>query len=275
MGKAVGVFIIHGMGDPEPDFAEGLQARLRQRLGEEADKVAFEACYWSPILQKQQDLIWQRILLSRLDQKRARHWVVSALGDPVGYLSGFFKAGRPVYDDIHECMRAQLEKLAAALENPDQTPLLILAHSLGSVIVSNYIWDENHGEGIGRTPFQRTDTLTSLITYGSNIPLFIPPVPQITNIRFPSPRLPAHLAPAANWLNVYDPDDILGYPLCHIWDDSQGTVVHDLVLNVGPWPLSETPFSHVLYAQDSGFLRLVEEQIRSLLALPAPPGPQV
>jgi len=264
MAKGLGIFIIHGMGSPEPSYAEGLIRRLSSRLNEAGQEVEFESCYWSPILQEQQDVTWRRLLKSKeLDAKALRRWIVSALGDPASYLSGYFKENRPVYGDVHECVRFSLARLSARVGR--KAPLMVLAHSLGSVVVSNYIWDENHGTGIGRNPFEKMETLTSLITYGSNIPLFLPPAPPITCIRFPHPKLPAKLRAVARWKNVYDPDDVLGYPLENIWDITQGTRIEDIAINAGVWPLSALPFSHTGYDKDDDFLDIVEAEARAIL----------
>ena len=269
MAARAGVLIIHGMGDPEPSFAEGLVRRLRQRLGEAADDVAFEACYWAPIVQGKQDETWHRMLRSgRMDLKAVRRWVMSALGDPATYLSGFFRAGQPAYGDIHECVRSTLARISDALGGRQDVPLVVIAHSLGSVIVSNYIWDEQQGEpAIGRTPFERMESLTGLVTYGSTIPLFLPPGRLAVCIRFPPPMLPASQAAVATWKNIYDPDDILGYPLADIWDDTQGTRIVDIDINVGIWPASETPFSHTFYDRDDDFLEHVAELVSTVLAV--------
>jgi hypothetical protein len=269
MAARAGVLIIHGMGDPEPSYAEGLIRRVRERLGPSADDAAFEACYWAPILQPKQDVTWQRMLRSgRMDLKAARRWIMSALGDPATYLSGFFRAGRPAYADIHACVRSTLARLSDALGGRQDAPLVVLAHSLGSVIVSNYIWDEQQGAPeIGRTPFERMETLTGLVTYGSTIPLFLPPGRPAVCIRFPPPMLPPPLAAAAVWKNIYDPDDVLGYPLADIWDDPQGTRIVDVDINVGLWPASETPFSHTFYDRDGDFLEHVVELVSAVLAI--------
>lgn len=278
MAKKLGIFIIHGIGDPSPDYAEGFIRKLNRRLNEiGADgEVEYEVCYWSPILQDQQNVTWRRLQQgSRMDDKLFRKWIVSALGDPVSYLSGFFKDGKPVYGQIHECIRASLERLATRLVDADTKPLMILAHSLGSVIVSNYIWDQNFNRkednvGIGKTPFERTETLTSFITFGSNIPLFLPASPPIKCIPFPHAKLPDYLKSEVKWQNVYDPDDVLGYPLETIWDDLQGTVITDITINAGVFPISETPLSHIAYWVDSDFLNIVEERVKALLDIIPP-----
>jgi hypothetical protein len=263
MTKKVGIFIIHGMGDPEPGYAEGLIRRLSQRFTGFGDEVEFEACYWAPILQDQQNVTWRRVQASgEVDAKALRRWVMSALGDPASYLSGYFKTGKPVYATVHDCIRSSLQRLAARLDQPEKRPLVVLAHSLGSVMVSNYIWDEQHGRGVGATAFERMETLTGLITYGSNIPLFLPPAPPVECIRFPWSSLSAELRPVAAWENVYDADDILGYPISKIWDINHGTAITDIKINAGVWPISQLPFTHTAYAQDDDLLDVIEKRVR-------------
>jgi hypothetical protein len=291
MSYRLAVLLVHGMGAADADYSRGLVDRLRRRLGRDlAGRVEFEACHWSPVLQGHQDRVWQKLLASRkpMDQKWARKWVVSALGDPVGYLSGYLQAGEPVYLKVHECLRASLAALEQRLDFAAGTPLLVLAHSLGSVVVSNYLWNEQRASGevtpaapsrtvpgaaekrapMGRTPFERMETLTTLVTYGSTIPLFLPPVEPIECVRLPRETLPPQLRSVARWLNVYDPDDLLGYPLANVWDDTKGTVIEDVTVNAGIFPLSETPLSHGFYDRDAGFVRLVAAEMQKVLDVP-------
>ncbi len=58
MPPRIGVLLTHGMGDPQPTFADDIVDRLRGRLGKLAGDVAFEPCYWAPILQRSQDRVW-------------------------------------------------------------------------------------------------------------------------------------------------------------------------------------------------------------------------
>jgi len=266
MAGKLGVMIIHGMGDTPKNFADTLMATLSKRLGKQADQVQFVPCHWSPLLQKYQNKIWDNLLKgTRMDYKSLRKFIVGALGDPGSYLSGYFKDGHPAYGLIHERVRSSLAKLESKLKSKTPVPLMVLAHSLGSIIMSNYIWDEQTGNGVGNTSFERTDTLTSFITYGSNIPLFLPPRSTVECIRFPPKNLPKSFKKAAQWTNIYDPDDVLGYPLNTIWTKRNGTTIKDILVNAGPWPLSETPLSHIYYNEDSGFQKIVVEQITAIL----------
>ena len=112
------------------------------------------------------------------------------------------------------------------------------------------------------------ETLTRLVTYGSTIPLFLPPTHPIECIQFPSPNLPPNLAAVAKWTNVFDAEDVLGYPLNDIWDIKHGTHIDDRTIDAGPFFASWTPFSHNFYEEDDDFLDIVVDQIRSILAVP-------
>lgn len=284
----IGVVFIHGMGDPEPSFADSLIDGLTRSLGKDAGAVAFESCFWSDILQSGQEKIWERLQRSPTPMHFSwlRHWIVGTLGDPTGYLSGYEQQGIPVLRRVHERFAASLAAVEARLRDPLGAPLVVLAHSLGGVVVTNYLWNLERAAGevgtnaasalhegarevarrpTGETRTQRLETLAGLITFGCNIPLFLPPQPPYECVRFPRPGLPERLRSAAKWLNVYDPYDILGYPLAHLWDDAHGTVIEDIVIRVGIPGISMTPFSHTQYWNDAGFQALVAEQLRSML----------
>ena len=87
----VGVVIIHGMGDPQPDFAAPLVDGLKRQLGADAAGFAFHSCFWADILQTSQDRIWSLLenAPTPLHLHALRKWVVGTLGDPTGYLSGY------------------------------------------------------------------------------------------------------------------------------------------------------------------------------------------
>jgi hypothetical protein len=284
----VGVVIIHGMGDPRSTFALPLIEGLSRRLGADANAVAFEACFWSDILQDGQDEIWRRLKDSRPPMRidLLRRWVVGTLGDPTGYLSGYERQGIPLMHRVHQRFADALARVEGRLANPAGAPVVVLAHSLGCVVVTNYLWNIERAAGevgtasvstmhagaravarkaIGETPVQRLETLAGLVTFGCNIPLFLPPNPPYECVRFPRPALAGHLSVVARWLNVYDPYDILGYPLSGLWDETHGTTIEDVAMEVGMPGLSMTPLSHTFYWTDAGFQSLVVGELRRML----------
>lgn len=289
--------VIHGMGDPVPSFAAPLIDGLSRLLGDDAAAIAFEPCFWSDILQESQNEIWHRLQRAPTPMRlnALRQWVVGTLGDPTGYLSGYEQRGIPVLQSVHQRFARSLAAVERRLNDPAGAPLVVLAHSLGGVVVTNYLWNLERAAGevgtgavstmhagarevarrpIGDSPMQRLETLAGLITFGCNIPLFLPPTPPYECVRFPRPGLPGHLRAAARWLNVYDPYDILGYPLGDLWDEAHGTKIDDVALEVGMPVISMTPLSHTCYWSDSGFQSMVVGELRRVLAAARAPAPQ-
>jgi hypothetical protein len=284
----LGVVIIHGMGAPTKYFAQPLVDGINDLLGDDAPAVAFESCFWSPILQNGEDEVWRRLDASKTPMELgfARERIVGALGDPTGYLSGYERGGVPAMHRVHECFADALARVEQRLVDPASSPIVVLAHSLGTVVVTNYLWNLERAAGevgkpesvaphpgraalrktFGEGPAQELKTLAGLITFGCNIPLFLPPSPHYECARFPRPALPAKLKQGARWLNVYDPYDVLGYPLNNLWDVPNDTVITDIVMEVGPLLISKTPLSHNYYWSDVGFQNLVTEALRRVLA---------
>ncbi|MBI5464861.1 MAG: hypothetical protein HY966_07925 [Ignavibacteriales bacterium] len=266
--KRAGILIIHGMGNQEPNFARDFIKELRKRLGAEADELAIEPCWWADILQQSQEDIWRRLKANNeMSWNEIRHFMISNFSDPPQYLSGYFRTGQPIYREIHERVREKLAVLEEHLDDPS-APLMILAHSLGCTIISNYMWDAQRPAPDARTPFQRTETLWSLFTYGCNIPLFVPPTRPIECISIPWASAPARIKPTAHWTNVFAPSDVLGFPLATLFDDLHGTRITDTAMNAGPWPISRTPFAHTEYENDEAFLSQATLEIRQMLQLP-------
>ena len=294
-GARVGVLLVHGMGNPTASFAVPLVERLVRALAPDDARVAFEACYWADLLQGQQDRTWARLQRKPMRHERARRWIVGTLGDPVSYLAGYLRQGEPAYAAVHARLRARLVDLARRVGG--DAPLVVLAHSLGGVVASNYVWDEQRRHGAvhpharratpgapttgahpapgvgahgpasaGETPMERMETLAALVTYGCSIPLFLPPSPPIECIRFPPPTLAPRLRAVATWLNVYDPDDLLGYPIGDVWDVTHGTTITDVPLEVGGALVGWTPWVHTRYDTDAGFVALVRDVIARVLA---------
>jgi len=158
------------------------------------------------------------------------------------------------------------------LQSPSASgPLVVVAHSLGSVIVSNYVWDAQRdrpaarGTYAGATAFERGEMLAALATCGSPIALFTLALADVVSIAFPPPTLPPALRAAARWLNFYDPDDALGYPLKPLSPSYAAAVSTDRAINVGRLTTSWNPASHTEYLGDQDFIEPVAALIRDVV----------
>ena len=92
------------------------------------------------------------------------------LGDGVAYQP--VPGNADPYDQIHQLVANVLGELDAAA-GPD-APLSIIAHSLGAVIASNFVWDAQHGTLPTPTasPLGRCETLTNFYTMGSPLAIW-------------------------------------------------------------------------------------------------------
>ena len=152
----------------------------------------------------------------------------------------------------------------------DDLPLIVLAHSLGGHIMSNHIWDMQHPGGTpppGLSPFERMHTLAGMVTFGCNIPLFTFAYATVVPIEFPAAQLPnpGAVRDKAKWLNYYDPDDVLGYPLKSINAAYDAVVDEDIPISVGGWFSSWNPLSHNKYWTDNDFTKPAAEFIATFL----------
>jgi hypothetical protein len=175
---------------------------------------------------------------------------------------------------VHARIRERLAALRAALGDVD-APLVVVAHSLGSVIASDYAWDAQHpetGRARGANPFERMETLAGLVTFGSTLPLFTLALPRVVAIAPPraSPGLTEAVRRVARWDNYYDPDDVLGWPLKtiapggplapgeHAYADA---VDADHPIEVGGPLTGWSPLAHTAYWSDRDFLDPVAARI--------------
>ncbi|MCH6589520.1 MAG: hypothetical protein IH806_03295 [Proteobacteria bacterium] len=272
MAKRLAVAVIHGMGDQEADFAVEMIDELNDRvgdLGKDPAEIAWQSIYWADILaQPQKDYLEKAKNNHDLDWVWLRKFVVNYLGDAAAYQKVTSPANT-TYEKIHERVSQAINDLNGQLPG-DDLPLIVLAHSLGGHIMSNHIWDMQHPGGTpppGLSPFERMHTLAGMVTFGCNIPLFTFAYATVVPIEFPAAQLPnpGAVRDKAKWLNYYDPDDVLGYPLKSINAAYDAVVDEDIPISVGGWFSSWNPLSHNKYWTDNDFTKPAAEFIATFL----------
>jgi pimeloyl-ACP methyl ester carboxylesterase len=200
-----------------------------------------------------------------LDWKPLRMFVLQALADAIAYRRSP-PTGWDSYHQIHWEVYRALGDLRDALPSP-ASPLVMIGHSLGSVIASDHIWDEQKRQGFGRDPFTRCETLAGVITFGSAIPLFTLGLKDIRCIRLPpASECPSGaLAAPAQWMNYYDRDDVLGHPLRTLSPSFARTVTIDVETNAGGALISWNPLSHNGYWSEPKVVEGVAQQLARIL----------
>jgi hypothetical protein len=150
--------------------------------------------------------------------------------------------------------------------------LVVIAHSLGTVIASNYIYDLQSypkkrlisapvRRAMGRTPLDKGETLAGLYLMGSPLALWSLRYDDFgVPVRVPSPKLRSHYPRVkGEWIHFYDSSDIIGYPLKPINDAYNAQVTADRAVNVGSILTSWNPASHTEYWTDNDVTKPLAE----------------
>ena len=270
MNKKVGVLLVHGMGAVADDFAHDTIQELRERIsgrGLNREEIAWQSVYWNPVLSARESQLWVDLAADHdLNWAKLRKFFINAFGTVTAYRTAGDRCD-DIYDRIHGTIQDSLRELRAKLGGKDK-PLFVIAHSLGSVMVSDYIWDRQRGRNEERfegSAFERMETLCGLVTLGSNIPLFTLACDPVTSIEFPPPSLPDELKKRAKWLNMYDSDDVLGWPLKPLSQSYGEAVAEDIEVSVGNILTSWNPANHAAYWTDDSVIKPASYLLATIL----------
>jgi len=286
----VALITVHGMGETPRDYAAGVFGELRTRLGPVLrERATFHAVYYQDILQKNEQLVWERVdSASKVHYDGLRKFMLFGFADAAGLENRKEEPG-----SVYELAQGQVARalLAAHVSNPanPDLPVVFLAHSLGCQVLSSYIDDAQKALGGGRATagiwrdidawsrpalgrlltdrekhFLSAGTCAGLVTTGCNIPIFVAAHKEM------------HIKPIApptalfHWLNLYDPDDVLGWPLQPL-SAGYRALVEDRTINAGQgavnWLMkSWNPLSHNSYWQDGEVLEPLAAMLRRLVS---------
>jgi hypothetical protein len=110
-------------------------------------------------------------------------------------------------------------------------------------------------------------TLAGFVTFGSTIALFTLALTKFQGFTFPPDELAGNVRNAAHWLNIYDPDDVLGYPIKPLCPEYDGnSQIEDRAINVGGLLTSWNPLSHNDYWTDNDFTKPVAKLIEAIVS---------
>ncbi len=280
MSGKIGVLIIHGMGSQRAGFSTDLRDELRDRLGPMEPRFEWEEIYWANELKEREDELWDCMLQAEnaeqqtldLDWIPIRKFVVHNFGDALAYHRDIRNTGS-AYSLVHNVIDTSIHNLNGSLSDP-KAPVIVLAHSLGSHMMSNYLWDQQHAKG--PPPLTPIPNLLAMVTFGCNIPLFSLAYPVAKPINLPGKGIKKpSLIKASKWLNFLDPDDVLGWPLKPLYEKNldkltsqqKKTVarIEDDDINVGSLVTSWNPAAHLGYWTDNDFTKPVSKYLRQVV----------
>jgi hypothetical protein len=247
----LGVLIIHGMGSQRPGYSVPMKDELERNFPVNSPSIEWEEVLWSDTLETAEIALLDamRSAPQPLNWPSLREFVVHSFGDALAY--HHHSESDSTYAKVHDIIRDAVDNLHSRLDA--DAPVIVIAHSLGAHMMSNYIWDAQNGGS--RSPIPN---LLAMITFGCNIPLFSLDFPN--SVAQPI-TLPAK--PLARWFNFFDRDDVLGWPLRPLYEknlaqlnaEQRATVacIEDHEINVGSLTTSWNPMSHTGYWTDNDF----------------------
>ncbi len=201
-------------------------------------------------------------------------WImVHFVGDIIGYERSL---GTKNYERAHAELASKLTELAAEA-GPD-APLCVIAHSFGTVLISDYIYDHQNQKGTGGTDLvaeqveeargqsalARGETLNWLFFMGSPLALW--------SLRYDNALLnkPIHVPGTkvqqlypnltSMWINYIARADIFAYPLRTMSPEYARWVTADKMVTLKE-PVNATPFNHTYYWVDRRLMRDVARKL--------------
>ena len=199
-----------------------------------------------------------------------RWLIVHYLGDAISYQAGAID--RALYDGVHRVLAETLHDLA--VDTGGDAPLAVVAHSLGTVVSSDFFYDQQGAQGLhparasvpvssdvtgvlGDTPLERGETFAWFHTLGSPLALWAQRHPGFGEpVRVPHPDLARHHPRVEGaWVNVWDPDDVIAAPLRPLNASYERMVTEDRAVAVGPGWLGWSPLAHPFYWNDVRVVR--------------------
>ncbi|AKQ70032.1 hypothetical protein A176_006944 [Myxococcus hansupus] len=307
--KKLAVLVIHGIEVDDPGLFDTAVRLLHKHFGEHAgahpDALVVETVNWASVLESaEKDLLarygppdaetyWKSLydsvrsvnqghesalvpLMLRMMRPSLRgmdlrypglRWMlVHFVGDIIAYQTN--PADPDVYTSIHRKVAEALGRLRE--KAGDDAPLCVIAHSLGSVIASNYFYDLQVQRLAGRdiiedsvraaqggSPLERGETLSHFFTLGSPMALWSLRYPHAgldQPVHVPAPELARHHPGlGGQWINFYDDDDVFAWPLRPL-SEAYHALVEDRSVRVAGPLFSWTPLVHPFYWSDDGVM---------------------
>ncbi len=250
--KKIAVAIIHGMGNQPEDYAfklsEALQKRFKERCGDQSAGLIIKPIFWADVFSKGEEELYDQTVASYdLNFKQLRKFVISYFGDAIAYQP--VETAKHNYYRVHEKVASGLKQLSE--KAGDNSPLCVIAHSLGTVIASNYFYDlqfktEAADDVNPSSPLEKGETLSLFYTLGTPMPLWSLRYHDFDRpITIPSPEWKQkHPDMKGEWINFYDRDDVLSFPLKSISPSYALAVDQDKEVNCGTIFTSWNPLSH-------------------------------
>ncbi len=261
MQKKIIILTIPGIGTQKEGYAEKLKSGIQFYAEDTNLDGNFEIIECRPFAHTHIDEN-QMDMYNRMEEIHdlggvlgLRKFVMQAFGDAVTFERNPMHPNS-VYRNIHHFLKETIEEANRIKKSYDDAILVVVCSSMGAHVLSSYIWDADHHQGIFEREHANAENnlenLRYMVTVGCNIPLFVSGYPenQIIPFKVRNPRF--------EWDNYFDKNDVLGWPLQQLSAGYQ-IMVRDHEINTG---LSVG--SHVRYLGHKNFTKPFTEKLIKL-----------
>lgn len=250
----VAAAVIHGIGVSKPGYAKPIIDGIRREFDTAVkasaaksappDAIFFKEVLWDDVVaarQRELAVILRKGFDAQPQSGFSAFWgaVFSGPKKLINWLRTDFAAefvsdvlsyrDRDVYGLIHHKIFQELAEFSGG----NKLPLTLITHSLGTVIASDFIYDRQK-KGAGDTRW----ILSNFFTLGSPIALFA--------LQYGGAQVfksPVHVEdPSGVWVNLYDKDDPIAYPLKSLNEFYDKAVARDLLVNTGIFGAAHTHY---------------------------------
>lgn len=270
--KRLAIAVIHGLSSEDEFYSVELKHRITEQYLKSGeghthfeDDLLFHEIYWGDLLKQEMESFRKKANYKKdLTYQNLREILTDTQ-----VLSLLYVPGTAFYQAINNRIKDGLRKFSAhSRVDSEHTPLVILAHSYGAVMMSDYI-RKMQQDSQQRSNFESMKTLAGYVTFGNPMALY-----SLNNVNselgmpfnIVGEALAPHLQKLAKWYNFYDKDDIIAYPLKGISEQFDQYVHADIEINVGNATTSWNPACHTGYWEDKDFFRPVADFIYELRA---------
>ena len=268
--KRLAIAVIHGLGSEEEFYSVELKHRITEEYvkgaeGRLEDDLLFFEIYWADLVRDELEAFRKKAnYKGDLAYQNLRQIMTDTQA-----LALLYTPGTEVYESINNRIKDGMRKFASHRRvNPDETPLVVLAHSYGGVMMSHFIKSMQDGKS-QLSNFETMKTLVGYVTFGNPQGMYALDGLDSElghSCKITGEALPADLAKRSRWYNFYDKDDIVAYPLKGLSEEFDKNVDGDFEINVGSAATSWNPACHTGYWEDKDFYKPVADFIGELRA---------
>jgi hypothetical protein len=244
-----GVIFLHGIGN---NVSSGYSNIMRDSFGE---SYFYKEINWQALVEPRQKRLFESCK-AKLKYGMFRKLMASYATDAVTYQqeSDFYKtAHKLIGDAIKELMSLGVDRI------------VFVAHSLGTVLVSNFLWDVVNSKSIGNYAYSLDDECKEFLFNSLQDVVFIGSPVSLWSMKYTDGGRCISMDKFNNFRNIsniYSKYDFIAWPLRCINKTYQIDKIVDIPYSYGGFFWKVTPMGHTKIWGDKNLIKRIKEIIK-------------